>query len=102
MKAKANNSSSQTGDTNTSTRKISPSNCFVPGKNSPAYRINTHLRTYKAILTCPTRKFMHAETLAHKTIVFSEREVFKVVVMVTYNNFLRIFLQMKNLLKISL
>jgi hypothetical protein len=26
---------------------------------------------------------MHAETLADKTIVFSEREVFKVVVMVT-------------------
>ena len=44
---------------------------------------------------------MHAETLADKTIVFSEREVFKVVVMVN-NNFLRIFLQMKNLLKISL
>ena len=53
MKAKANDSSSQTGDRNTSSRKISPSNCFVPGKNSPAYRINTHLRTYKAILTCP-------------------------------------------------
>jgi hypothetical protein len=30
-----------------------------------------------------TRKYMHAETLADKTIVFSEREVFKVVVMVT-------------------
>ena len=44
---------------------------------------------------------MHAETLADKTIVFSEREVFKVIVMVTHN-FLRIFLQMKNLLKISL
>ena len=29
-----------------------------------------------------TRKYMHAETLADKTIVFSEREVFKVVVMV--------------------
>jgi hypothetical protein len=54
MKAKANDSSSQTGDTNTLTRKISPLNCFVLGKNSPAYRINTHLRTYryKAILTC--------------------------------------------------
>jgi hypothetical protein len=51
--AKANDSSSQTGDINTSTRKISPSNCFVPDKNLPAYRINTHLRTYKAILTCP-------------------------------------------------
>ena len=30
-----------------------------------------------------TRKYMHAETLADKTIAFSEREVFKVVVMVT-------------------
>jgi hypothetical protein len=32
-----------------------------------------------------TRKYMHAETprLADKTIVFSEHEVFKVVVMVT-------------------
>ena len=30
-----------------------------------------------------TRKYMHAETLADKTIVFSERKVFKVVVMVT-------------------
>ena len=30
-----------------------------------------------------TRKYMHAETLADKTIVFSEREVFKVFVMVT-------------------
>jgi hypothetical protein len=27
--------------------------CFVLDKNSPAYRINTHLRTYKAILTRP-------------------------------------------------
>jgi hypothetical protein len=53
MKAKANDSSSQTGDKYISTRKISPLNCFVPGKNSPAYRINTHLRTYKAILTRP-------------------------------------------------
>jgi hypothetical protein len=32
-----------------------------------------------------TRKYMHAETprLADKTIVFSEHEVFKVIVMVT-------------------
>jgi hypothetical protein len=30
-----------------------------------------------------TRKYMHAKTLADKTIVFSEPEVFKVVVMVT-------------------
>jgi hypothetical protein len=51
MKAKANDSSSQNGDTNTSTQKISPLNGFVLGKNSPAYRINTHLRTYKAKLT---------------------------------------------------
>ena len=48
-----------------------------------------------------TRKYIHAETLGDKTIVFFEREVFKVVVMVTHN-FLRILLQMKNLLKISL
>ena len=33
--------------------------------------------------TLLSRKYMHAETLADKTIVFSEREVFKVVVMVT-------------------
>jgi hypothetical protein len=47
-----------------------------------------------------TRKYLHAETprLANKAIVFSEHEVFKVVVMVTR----RIFLQMKNPLKISL
>jgi hypothetical protein len=47
---------------------------------------------------------LHEETLdifADKTIIFSKHEVFKVVVMVTHN-FLRIFLQMKNLLKISL
>jgi hypothetical protein len=45
MKAKANDSRSQTGDTNTSTRKISPLiNCFVFGKNSPACRINTNLQ----------------------------------------------------------
>ena len=46
---------------------------------------------------------MHAEKpgLADKTIVFSDHEVSKVVVMVT-DNFLRIFLQMKNRLKISL
>ena len=44
---------------------------------------------------------MHAETprLADKTIVFSEHEVVKVVVMIIL---LRIFLQMKNPLKISL
>ena len=35
------------------------------------------------VVYIPTRKYMHAETLADKTIVFSEREVFKVVVMVT-------------------
>ena len=40
-------------DTNTSTRKISPLNYFVLGKNSPAYRTNTHLQTYEAISTCP-------------------------------------------------
>ena len=34
-------------------------------------------------VTIQTRKYMHAETLADKTIVFSEREVFKVVVMIT-------------------
>jgi hypothetical protein len=34
---------------------------------------------------------MHAETLADKTIVFSEREVFKVVVMVTRSFFKNIF-----------
>jgi hypothetical protein len=49
---------------------------------------------------------MHAETprLADKSIVFSEHEVFKVVVMVTVNTIilLRIFLQMKYPLKISL
>ncbi len=49
----AADSRSETDDTNTSTRKISPLNYFVLGKNSPAYRINTHLQTYKAILACP-------------------------------------------------
>jgi hypothetical protein len=46
---------------------------------------------------------MHAEPpcLADKTVVFSEHEVFKVVVMVTII-LLRIFLQMKNPLKMSL
>ena len=45
---------------------------------------------------------MHAETprLADKTIIFSEHEVFEVVVMVII--LLRIFLQMKNPPKISL
>jgi hypothetical protein len=53
---------------------------------------------------------MHAETLAglaDKTIVFSKREVFKVVAMFEamvfkHANVLKIFLQMKNPLKISL
>jgi hypothetical protein len=43
---------------------------------------------------------MQKSRFADKTIVFSEHEVFKVVVMVT-RNFLRIFLQMKNPLKMS-
>jgi hypothetical protein len=43
---------------------------------------------------------MQKSRFADKTIVFSEHEVFKVVVMVT-RNFLRIFLQMKNPLKIT-
>ena len=50
---KAADSRSGTGDTNTLTRKISPLNYFVLGKNSPAYRTNTHLQRYKAISTCP-------------------------------------------------
>jgi hypothetical protein len=41
----------------------------------------THWFTIRVLVY--TRKYMHAETLADKTIVFSEREVFKVVVMVT-------------------
>jgi hypothetical protein len=47
---------------------------------------------------------MLAETprLADETIVFSEHEVFKVVVMVYTIILLRIFLQMKNPVKLSL
>ena len=53
INTKAADSRSETCDTNTSTRKISPLNYFVLGKNSPAYKINTHLQTYKAFSTCP-------------------------------------------------
>ena len=53
INTKAADSRSETGDTNTSTQKISLLNYFVLGKNSPAYRINTYLQTYKAISTCP-------------------------------------------------
>ena len=53
INTKAADPRSETGDTNTSTRKISPLNYFVLGKNSPVYRINNHLQTYKAISTCP-------------------------------------------------
>lgn len=51
---KAADSPSRNGGANTSTQKISPSNCFVLGKNPPAYRISTRLRKYNAISTCPT------------------------------------------------
>jgi hypothetical protein len=44
---------------------------------------------------------MHAEPLADKTIVFSEREVFEVVVMVTQYFFKNIFTNEKST-KISL
>ena len=53
INTKAADSQSETGDTNTSTRKISPLDYFVLGKNSPVYRTNTHLQTHKAISTCP-------------------------------------------------
>ncbi len=55
INTKAADFRSETGglDKNTSTRKISPLNYFVLGKNSPAYRTNTHLQTYEAISTCP-------------------------------------------------
>ncbi len=53
INTKAADSRFETGNMNTSTRKISPLHYFVLGKNSPAYRINTRLQTYKAISTCP-------------------------------------------------
>ena len=49
---------------------------FVPAKTTSCLITTSALYHF-------TRKYMHAETLADKTIVFSEREVFKVVVMVT-------------------
>ena len=45
INTKAADSRSETGDTNNSTRKISPLDYFVLGKNSPASRTNTHLQT---------------------------------------------------------
>jgi hypothetical protein len=68
-------------------------------RKSPLYRLSTVvmnmfiislqiqavLRIKRKLCITYTRKYMHAETphLADKTIVFSEHEVFKVVVMVT-------------------
>ena len=50
-------------------------------KNSVLFLITSFSLAYLFYLY--TRNYMHAETLADKTIVFSEHEVSKVVVMVT-------------------
>jgi hypothetical protein len=60
----------------------------VPGRSDHARLCRATFSRYYiwdyAVLIIITRKYMHAETprLADKTIVFSEHEVFKVVLMV--------------------
>ncbi len=53
INTKAADSRSETGGYEHFNSKNIPLNYFVLGKNSPAYRTNTHLRTYEAISTCP-------------------------------------------------
>ena len=56
--------------------------CYSSSSNDPNIT-NTKNYISRTLNYIYTRKYMHAETLADKTIVFFEREVFKVVVMVT-------------------